>query len=83
MSEETDWAQLSLLPLPVVEMQLRIGFVSETNHVQWQLRTTDPAAGTLLGMVSCPHDQMHAREAWLSHICQEITTAFLEHVHPF
>lgn len=61
------WAQLNLFDPEVVELHLRIGIVPDADHMQWQLEVRDPAANTLLGMLSSPHV---SASQWIRHLAQ-------------
>ena len=77
------WDQLSLLPTEVVEIELRIGVVSEANHLQWQLTVRDPSAGALFGMLSHPHTSIARWPAAYRDVCQALEAAFETHCSPF
>jgi hypothetical protein len=40
---------------PVIEVTLRVGIVTESDHGQWLLEVRNPVSNELLSMESCPH----------------------------
>lgn len=51
--------ELPGMPGPdVVEITLRVGFVTSSQHGQWQLEVRNPVSGELLAMFSRPHFDM-------------------------
>lgn len=50
-----DWAQLALIPPPVVVVHLRIGVMVDADHVQAQVEVCDETTGELIAMESWPH----------------------------
>lgn len=55
MLSETRWEQQTLLPIDVVDVQLRFGVVNSADHVQWSLTVSDASNGELVSMQSNPH----------------------------
>lgn len=48
--------QFDGMPAPdVIEITLRIGFVTSSQHGQWQAEVRNPVTGELLDMYSRPH----------------------------
>lgn len=78
-----EWTQLSLLPYEVVEIDLRIGVVPESDHLQWQITVRDPAAGALLGMLSSPAVSASQWRRQLAAITSALEQIYENHVSPF
>jgi hypothetical protein len=77
------WEQLSLLPYEVVEIELRVGIVVESDHLQWQFTVRDPAAKTLLGMLSSPHVSLASWPRHARTIASQLEELIGNNVHPF
>jgi hypothetical protein len=58
MSTGADWYQAVLTPPEVLELNLRLGFVPETDHVQALLELKDPVTGVLTAQASVPHERL-------------------------
>lgn len=44
-----------MLPPDVVQATLRVAYIPETHHAQWQIEVSNPVTGELLAMESVPH----------------------------
>jgi hypothetical protein len=53
------WYQQALTPPQVLEVNIRIGVVPETDHAQILVEMKDPTTGILLAQRSEPHLSMH------------------------
>lgn len=49
------WTSAPLFPPPHVMATLRIAYIAETGHAQWQFEVSDPITSELLAMSSVPH----------------------------
>lgn len=78
-----EWEQLSLLREEVVEVTLRLGFVVQADHMQWQITVRDPSAGALLGMLSSPATSAARWERQLITINSQLSEIIRNHVDPF
>lgn len=76
-----EWYQQALTPPEVLEVNIRVGVIPETDHCQVLAEMKDPRTGVLLAQWSCPHATMHrlprvlddARrhlDAWLGDACE-------------
>lgn len=54
----SDWYQQALTPPEALELNIRIGVIPETDHVQALVELKDPVTGILLGQWSWPHREM-------------------------
>lgn len=54
---EQAWTQTTLYPPEVVSATLRVAWIAETGHLQWQIEVSDPLTSELLAMQSVPHRQ--------------------------
>ena len=77
------WKQLSLLGDEVVHIHLQIGVVPEADHLQWQLTVRNPAANTLLGMLSSPAVSAVQWPRQLELIVSALGQVYENHVAPF
>jgi hypothetical protein len=62
----TAWSQPGLIPPDVVQATLRIAYIPETHHAQWQLEVQNPVTGELLAMSSVPHRDARSADHALS-----------------
>lgn len=53
------WYQQAITPPTVMEVNLRVGVIPETDHAQVLVEAKDPTTGILLGQWSHPHTTMH------------------------
>lgn len=77
------WAQLSMLPPPVVEITLKVGVIRTEDHVQAQIEVIDATTGGLIGLVSWPHFSLPDFEERMREIGQSLTETLREHTGPF
>lgn len=49
------WVQTRLFPPSTFEAHLRVGYVAESEHVQWQVEVFEPGTKELLAMASVHH----------------------------
>lgn len=75
--------QPALFPPPVVEISLRIGIVSDVEHVQAQIEVRSGTDGQLLAMQAWPHFEMSATEDRMREIGRSLTAIVREHTGPF
>lgn len=67
MAEDTSWYQQALTPPDVFQIDVRIGCIPETDHVQALVELKDPTTGILLAQASYPHagiGQHHVVVEW-------------------
>lgn len=77
------WTQETLLPPDAVEITLRLGFVGQASHGQWQLEVRNATDGQLLSMLSCPHFHVRETPDVLVRLLTEAASAVETHVVPF
>jgi hypothetical protein len=58
MTKSADWYQQSLTPPEVVEVRIRLGLITETDHAQCLVEIFDPITGVQIGQASIPHDRV-------------------------
>ena len=63
---ETRWEQAALYPPEVVMATLRISYIPETHHAQWQIEVNNPVTNELLAMSSVPHRDARSADHALS-----------------
>lgn len=51
----SDWYQQQLTPSEVYEINLRVGAIPSTDHVQWLVEVKDPLTGVLIAQAAGPH----------------------------
>ena len=83
MQDQDPWTQLTLLPVEVVLLEVKVGVVMETNHVQWQVTARDGSTGSLIAMLSTHHMQAQLKGRWSTEIREELLKVFEEHCAPF
>ena len=60
------WDQTVLFPPEVVMATLRISYIPETHHAQWQIEVNNPVTNELLAMSSVPHRDARSADHALS-----------------
>lgn len=83
MAIRTDHAQLTLVPLEVVQATLTVGVVNSSGHLQIALRVEDPSSGTLLALESIPHRAVELGDATVVAAAQRLWELVLEVTSPF
>lgn len=82
MPDET-WYQQSLTPPAVYEINVRIGVIPASNHMQALVEIKDPTTGILLGQRSRPHAELAQAEAVIDWAVRETLRLFDDNVEPF
>lgn len=52
--EVPSWVQAVMFPANVTEMTIKLGFIMDPEHFQWEMELRNPADGTLLDLRSMP-----------------------------
>lgn len=79
---DVHWVQQRLFPPTVVEVVLRVGWVAETGHLQWQCEVFDPNTRELFAMQSVPHRSCRSAQDAGQQALTGLLSLFLEAVDP-
>lgn len=79
----SDWYQQSVTPPDALELNIRVGVIPETDHVQALVELKDPLTGILLGQWSCPHRGMRQLSGVLAWALNKASEVFDDAVEPF
>lgn len=77
------WYQQALTPPTVLEINLRVGVIKETDHVQVLAEIKDPTTGVLIGQWSRPHTGLHGLGRALDAGVAKIIEWIDDEVEPF
>jgi len=78
-----NWLQLPLFPPAVIELTFRVGIAAETDTLQVQIESRDPATSMLLAMVSWPERSVHDLDEVIRRAGLEFTELLREACSPF
>jgi len=81
-AEDARWVQQRLFPPSVVEAVLRVGWVAETGHLQYQCEIFDPKTRELFAMASVPHRAARSAPDAIQQALTGLLALFLESVDP-
>lgn len=79
----TDWYQQALTPPEAVQINIRIGVIPSTDHVQCLVELVDPLTKIQLGMWSQPHSRMRDLPDVIAWALEKAQTALRDSVDPF
>lgn len=77
------WYQAALTPPEVIEVNIRLGIVIDSDHAQLLVEMKDPRTGVLIGQASRPHFRIAEVEQQLLWAVARGTNWVHEHVDPF
>lgn len=77
------WYQQSLMPPEVIEVNVRIGVIPSTDHVQAVVEIKDPLTGVLIGAWASPHRPLRQMGAVVEWALTQARDALHEAVEPF
>lgn len=83
MTAEDAWQQLSLLPAGALVITMKVGVVSETQHVQVACDIRDATTDRLLGMVSIHHQSLSTHRPVADYLAEVLGEFWRDHVLPF
>lgn len=80
--EDVEWSQTRICPPGVLQATLRIGWIPDSHHAQWQIELEDPVTRELLAMRSSPHLLAHSPLQVLQLAMQDLERLWIEVADP-
>lgn len=77
------WYQQALTPPEVIEGNIRIGVIGETDHCQVLIELKDPLTGVLIAQESWPHDRAANARALLEEAANQLANLVEQTLEPF
>lgn len=63
---QRSWTQTTIFPPDVIQATVRLAYIPETRHAQWQIEVINPVTNELLSMSSVPHCEVRSHSGALS-----------------
>lgn len=76
------WVQTTVFPPEHVMATVRLAWIRETGHAQWQIEVQDPITNELFAMHSVPHRDARSASEALEVALQDLAALWVEVTDP-
>jgi hypothetical protein len=83
-ASDVEWShhQTVLVPPPIMEVRLRLGFIPGDHHGRWQLEVIDPGSNELLALYSRPHFPLSALDEAMVEVGARLGVLLEDYLNP-